>query len=137
MAAIGYVVAVFVSTNVCAVTMIVQEALVSSTGSAPPDFFDYPTILAVGLPLTGATAWPGFTLTLLIGACTGFDRLAYFLLAGVATAFFAVVLCGMFGAGREFMTNLLFENFFVYAGGAAGGLAYGLFARKLGVFLSH
>ncbi|MBD8877291.1 hypothetical protein [Roseibium polysiphoniae] len=136
LAAIGYVGAVFVSTNVCAVIMTVQEALAPSTGSAPPEFFYYPVILlAVGMPLTGATAWPGFVLTLLVGARHGIDHPAYFLVAGIATAIFAVALCGLLGAEREIMANLLFQNFFVYAGGAAGGLVYGLYARKLSVFL--
>ncbi len=144
---LGYVLAVLVAA-VVAVAPIALKEVVSSPGVAAeqggilPYFFDLYFVGAfiVAIFMT-FSAWPGFVIALIVGVRRGYRSLKYFSGCGLAAAFVgALIFRGVPPDAWEpgsasSIASYLIDILGACLGGAAGGFAYGLFARRYQVFL--
>ncbi|WP_417680793.1 hypothetical protein [Roseibium sp.] len=144
---LGYVIAVLIAAAVAVVPIALKEAL-SSPGMAAeqggflPYFFSlYFLGTIIAAMLMAISAWPGFVIALIVGVRRGYRSPKYFSGCGLAAAFLgALVFRGVppdaWGPGSAwFGTSYLIDILGACLGGAAGGFAYGLFARRYQVFL--
>ncbi|MEP2706639.1 MAG: hypothetical protein ABJQ71_15795 [Roseibium sp.] len=121
---VGFFLAAIVASFVCAISFNTGDFVRSQMD------FEEATQGILGMTLygsfiTAATAWPGFALTLYISRKLDHRSLPFFIFFGIATAYSAVFVAAfLFGKGMF----ALMHELGLYAGGAAGGLAYGLLA---------
>ncbi|MEL6202108.1 MAG: hypothetical protein AAFR39_07075 [Pseudomonadota bacterium] len=117
---VGYVLAVLVAA--LTTVFILLLAVVATSNGPGPAGNELLMIAITAIFLTGAFAWPGFTLTL-VGACYFEQRsTTYFCICGVLTAGLALALF----SGLTGMPNM----WYVFFGGAAGGFAYARFHQR-------
>ncbi|WP_428522206.1 hypothetical protein [Roseibium sp.] len=123
---IGYGLAVLVASVVCVVFLFAGDVLagrgdlVASTGQLLG-------IMLYGTFITAVTAWPGYWLTLFASKKLDYNSLPFFMFCGLATTYSAVFIAALTFWGRGAFWLMLEPG--LYAGGAAGGLAYGLYVK--------
>ena len=130
----GYVLAVLVAAFFCLLVIFTADVISGPLRGRSNLLYDFLTAYAVGLELTGMTAWPGYLATLAVSRWWGHRSAAYFSVCGVATSILAVLLFAMLAPGTGFAREFLIETPAVYIGGLAGGFAFALFARRFRVF---
>ncbi|WP_346909208.1 hypothetical protein [uncultured Roseibium sp.] len=146
-ALLGYVIAVLVAAVVAVAPIALKEAISSpgvaaEQGGILPYFFDLYFVGAfiVAMFMT-FSAWPGFVIALIVGVRRGYRSLKYFSGCGLAAAFVGALIFrgtppGGWGASTMWsISSYLIDIFGACLGGAVGGFAYGLFARRYQVFM--
>lgn len=146
-ALLGYVVAVIVAAVVAVAPIALNKAvssplLAAEQGGILRYFFDlyFVGAFVVAVFMT-FSAWPGFVIALIVGVRRGYRSLKYFSGCGLAAAFVGALIFrgtppGGWGASTLWsISSYLIDIFGACLGGAAGGFAYGLFARRFGIFM--
>lgn len=129
----GYCVAVITASFVSHTAMLAREWMrmgLAAEGALGQILSGY--LLAAAIVFI--TAWPGFLVTIALLAWSRVTWPPFFAIMGAVTAVSAVpVLVGLTGAYSLFR-ELLPETPSIFLGGLAGGFAYGVFARRYGLF---
>lgn len=128
---IGYVIAVMVS--VAVVVLLITIPTMLPDNGALGSFYKQLDLLGAmfvfGLVYTGASALPGYIITLILVHRFNSHGRWFYVLAGIATAALAHILFGLF------VGFFLVDEKFVFAaslpGGAAGAYAYFLWREKM------
>ena len=130
-ALLGYAVAVLVAAFVCT---LVEALTCDFRGlDVQPGLAYYAGGFVFASFLIVITAWPGFIVTLAVAVWQGYRSVVYFLVCGLATTILAPFVLAAFTADSGAFDVLVNDPGYLF-GGAAGGLAYGLFARRFGIF---
>ena len=123
---LGYGLAVLVASSICVIILLGEDIF---QGIGAPNFRSFFGILFLaGIPVTTLSAWPGFLLTLAAVRITGHSSLLYFTVCGAVTALLSIFVAAVTFWGEACYGLLMSPA--IYVGGAAGGLAYGLFNNR-------
>ncbi|SHM91120.1 hypothetical protein [Roseibium suaedae] len=126
----GYCLAVIAATFVCFTVFQTVALARDLMAGGEPFYFDLEGYF-LGAVITFGTAWPGFLLSIGTSAAFKIRSLLYFAITGVGTAMLAVPFLVTVSGANSLYDELLLSSPAVYLGGFAGGILYGLFARRV------